>query len=174
MKFAPTFVFALLLLNLSPAPVSSVMLGLSTEQLTRDASIVARGQIVDKVSKWTADRQSIVTVVTIRLAEVYKGKPAKNTLSVEYEGGQVGDTGLLVSNIRIPSVGEDVIVFLKAKKMERLTTIYNQVGNAQGQYLIDENNTARKGNMLLLDDEDRVDYDIPLEKLVEKIKRAAE
>jgi len=63
-----------------------------------------------------------------------KGEIKQKTITIEYLGGEVGNKGLKVSDLRIPSAGENLLLFLKQNSDE----IFKVVGKAQGQYSIDQ------------------------------------
>ncbi len=88
-----------------------------------------------------------------------------------YEGGEIDGMGMRVSDVAIPRVGENVLLFLKPAKARRLETIYQNVGKAQGQYKIDQDGIARKSGYSLEGSTKDIDKNIPLKVLIEKIKR---
>jgi hypothetical protein len=76
-----------------------------------------------------------------------------------------------VSDVEIPNVGENVLLFLKPAKTRQLETIYKNVGKAQGQYIIDRNGIARKAGYHVEGSAKDIDNNMPIEVLIEKIKR---
>ena len=48
--------------------------------------------------------------------------------------------------------------------------MYSIVGNAQGKYTVDKEGIARKSGFSVISGEDMIDNNIPVEKLIEKIR----
>ena len=93
---------------------------------------------------------------------------------MEYEGGEVGEIGLKVSDQPSFTGGEEVILFLKSGKSKRDGDIYNVVGRGQGKYVVGEDGIARKKGFSIAYGEDNIDNDIPAKDLIEKIKGIAQ
>lgn len=146
----------------------ALMIGLSTEDLTRGSEAVIEGDVQDTQSRWSEDGKTIYTSVTIVIREEIKGKTAEKTIVVEHEGGEVGDTGLMVSDMAVFRKGQRVILFLKPG---RSRNVYNVVGKAQGKYDIDAEGIARKRGFTLMGGQEAVDNDIPVDTLKAKIRK---
>jgi hypothetical protein len=145
----------------------AVMLGLSTEELTRGSEAVVEGDVQDMQSHWSEDGKTIYTSVTVVIREAIKGEASEQTIVVEHEGGEVGDIGLRVSDMAVFRKGQRVILFLKPG---RSGNVYNIVGKAQGKYDIDAQGIARKRGFTLMGGQEAVDNDIPVEALKAKIR----
>ncbi len=91
-------------------------------------------------------------------------------ITVEYEGGEVGEMGLRVSDVAPLKTGEEVILFLKSGKSKIEGNVYNIVANAQGKYTIGEDGIARKYGFSVISGQDKIDYSIPADELINKIK----
>jgi len=150
----------------------AVMKGLSTEKLTRSSEMVVRGEVKEVKSYWSDDGKTIFTSATISIRDIIRGKLVQKTIVVEYPGGQVGDIGLKVSDVATFKKGEQILLFLKPAKNKRAEAedIYNIVGRAQGKYTIDSDGIAKKRGFSLADGKDAIDNNIPVDKLIEKIK----
>jgi hypothetical protein len=168
-----------LMLFLSLAPVSALMIGISTEELTRSAELVVSGKVESIESSWTADGKSIVTRATVAINETVKGQPRTERVVVEYEGGEVGGVGLKVSDISPLIKGSDVILFLKSgvsraslsgQGLDQKT--YHFVGKSQGKYTIGEDGIARKSGFSLMGGEGAVDNNISRQELIDKVRSA--
>lgn len=116
------------------------------------------------------DGSTIVTRATVVLSEVIKGEVNSNTVTVEYQGGEVGEIGLKVSDAPTLTKGEDVILFLKPDKETRVGLIRSIVGRAQGKYTIGNDGIARKMGFAVIDKKDVIDNNIPVNELVDKIR----
>lgn len=145
------------------------MTGMSTEQLAIESDTVVSGDVVDVSSHWNEGRTAIVTQATVAVRSVIRGREVSGTIVVEYPGGEVGDVGMKVSDSAQLRKGEQAILFLSGKDHGARFSI---VGKGQGAYKVGKDNVARKGGFSVRDGAGEVDYTIPVEKLIEKIKRA--
>ncbi|MCI4626877.1 MAG: hypothetical protein L3V56_13105 [Candidatus Magnetoovum sp. WYHC-5] len=177
MKRLFTLIFSICLFVNLPAVASAIMLGLSTEDMTMEAQIVIIGTAQQVEPKWTVNQGAIYTEVQVNVEEVIKGKLDTDTVVVTYLGGEIGDLGFRVSDTPTIEKGENILLFLKPdtnNQNVRSTTIKNTfqiVGSAQGKYSIDNRKMASKrGFDLIAEDDSKVDRDIPLNELIEKIK----
>ncbi|OGW46599.1 MAG: hypothetical protein A2Y66_07350 [Nitrospirae bacterium RBG_13_41_22] len=152
-------------------PLLAIMKGLGIEELTRASEAVIIGDVVSAEAQWSKDGKIIFTSVSIVISDVIKGKVPKRQIIVEYEGGEIGDIGLRVSDVPHLIKGEKVILFLKSGKSRKDGVAYNMVGKAQGKYMIDENGIARKGGFTTVDSKEVVDNNIPTEVLIDRIRR---
>jgi hypothetical protein len=150
---------------------AAIMLPLSTENLTRESELIISGDVKQVKSEWGEDKKSIFTFATVTVRETIKGKASDKTLKIMYEGGEIDGIGMKVSDVAIPNVGENVLLFLKPAKTRQLETIYKNVGKAQGQYKIDKDGIARKSGYNVEGSAKDIDNTLPIEVLIEKIKR---
>ena len=150
---------------------AAIMVSLSTENLTKESALIILGDVKHVKSEWGEDKKSIFTFATVAVQETIKGKAANKTLKIIYEGGEIDGIGMRVSDVAIPDVGENVLLFLKPAKTKHFETIYKNVGKAQGQYRIDKDGIARKAEYNLEGSAKDIDNNMPIEVLIEKIKR---
>jgi hypothetical protein len=150
---------------------SAVMHGLSTEELTRASDLVLEGVVEDVKAYWGRDRKTIFTRAVISDSYVIKGRLTQRHVEVEYEGGEIGDTGLSVSDVAPLRKGEKVILFLKAGKSMKDGHVFNIVGKGQGKYTIDRDGIARKGGFSVMGGDELIDNNIPSGELIERILR---
>lgn len=150
---------------------SALMIGLSTEELTRASEAVIRGEVEDVKAQWSEDGSTIYSSASIIIDDVIKGEIAQEKIIVEYEGGEVGDISLRVSDVSPLKKGETVILFLKSGKSKEVGVVHNIVGKAQGKYVIGKDGIARKSEFSIVSGEGLVDDNIPLDELIDKIRR---
>jgi hypothetical protein len=160
--------FLAVLLFSIPAP--AIMLGMSTEDLTKSSQTVIIGEVGDVVCQWSEDGKRIVTRATVEVDEVVKGNRNHSEIIVEYEGGEIGEIGLKVSDSPSLVSGENVILFLKEIGEARGASINNIVGKAQGKYSIGEDGIVRKTGFELLKGNNVIDNAISVDEIVGKIK----
>jgi hypothetical protein len=154
----------------SSAP--ALMRGLSTQELTNASEIVVIGEIKDVESFWSRDYRTIYTSASVVVHDVVTGNLAGTVITVEYEGGEVGGIGLNVSDMSSLSENEEVLLFLKAGQGDRGNKVYRIVGKSQGKYTIHEDGTVEKKGFTLLDGEERIDNNLPVDLLIDKIRKA--
>jgi len=147
------------------------MEGLTTEYLTRSSDLVVSGDVESATAKWSDDGKTIFTTAIVVVTEVIKGQPGSQKVDVEYPGGEVGDIGLRVSDEPVMKKGEKVVLFLKRgiKPIEK--NKYKLVGKGQGKYSIGSDGVARKEGFSLVEDTKQIDTEIPIDALIEKIRR---
>lgn len=174
-SFAIAFLCLMVMCFLS-SQASALMIGLSTKELTKTSEIVIVGKVVKIKSYWSEDGGAIFTKAFIRVQNVIKGKVEQKKIVVEYEGGEVGEVGLAVSDMPILEKGEKVILFLESKKAKNniaIKNVYEIVGNAQGKYVVCKDGIARRGGFCAVSEEDIIDdNNVPVEELINKIKEA--
>jgi hypothetical protein len=158
------------LLLLAASQATAIMMGLSTEDLTRASKIIVLGEVINVASHWNSDRTTILTSASILVKDVVKGEQLEQMITVAYEGGEVGDIGLKVSDTVPLVTGEEVLLFLKPEE-ETGANNYSIVGRAQGKYIISKDGIASKTGFSLIEGKEAVDNDIPLSDLIEKIRR---
>ena len=166
--------FLTIYLNLHIPHASAIMIGLSTEDLTRASEAVIMGDVEDAEAQWSEDGKTIFTTATVLVTDVFKGKKIERRISVEFEGGEVGDVGLKVSDVSLPKKGEKVILFLKSTIGKKGSIIFNSVGKAQGKYTVGIDGIARKSGFSLLRGKEAVTNEIPVNELIKKIKEVKE
>lgn len=171
MQFRKTpFILSILCLVFASSSAFALMLGLSTEKLTRDAEIIIAGDVEDTESYWAPDKKSIMTTAVVSIAEVLKGKPVEKKIRVLYPGGEVGDIGMRVSDEASLRKGEQVLLFLCPEKQYSSGSAYRISGRAQGTYAIGDDQIARKRGFTVTADDEHMDNTIHVETLKEKIR----
>jgi hypothetical protein len=168
-----------LVLFLFHAPLGALMLGISTEELTKSAELVVSGNVESVESSWTADGKSIVTRAIVVINETVKGQAQGDRVVVEHEGGEVGGVGLKVSDIAPLVKGSDVVLFLKGgasrtplSAQGATQRVYHLVGKSQGKYTVGDDGIARKSGFSVMGGEGAVDNNISRQELIEKVRSA--
>ena len=161
----------LLIVTLSVSPSISIMRGMGTSELTSLSDLVIRGNVESVQSYWSSDHTTIITQAVIVYNTVIRGTTREKKITVEYEGGEVGDTGLRVSDSAEIKTGEDVVLFLKGGKSRRAGQAFRIVGKAQGKYTVGSDGIARKKGFSVIDGQEMIDNNIPVQTLMEKIRK---
>lgn len=127
----------------------AAMVKVELPELTKEAEVIAIGQVVDLNSRWLGKPKTstIITDVTVAVQDVLKGNVrAGERLTVKVYGGEIGDIGLRVSEEPQFSGGEEVIIFLN----KDTDGLYRPTQLFQGKYTIEGNNI--KENNLVVDE----------------------
>ncbi|MBI1852862.1 MAG: hypothetical protein HYR85_21180 [Planctomycetes bacterium] len=151
---------------------SATVVALSTAELTEASSLVIVGRVARTQAQWTPDHQRIVTLAAVLVDDVVKGQWGRRRVIVEREGGEVGDMGLLVTDTPSFAKGERVVLFLTPAREERGQTIHHVVGEIQGKYQVDERDVAKKKDIDAVGDVGQIDFELPFDELIAKIRRA--
>ena len=160
----------LLVLCLVSTPVQAVMMGLSTEELTRSSDSVIVGQVEEVISYWSEDRKTIFSRATIRVERVIKGKTSGQTIEVEFPGGEVDGIELIISDMSKFKKGEKTLLFLGPTQAKGPRFFRNIVGKAQGKYTIGPDNRAHKEGFTIFSGREKVDNNLPLDELINRIR----
>lgn len=177
----PGLIF-MLLLGLAVSPVTGVMVKLSLFKLVSDSDAIVQGVVKDIRFTWSLDKEIILTVAELEIAETIHGDVSYQRILVQYPGGTVGDLSLSVSDMPVLEAEDRVVLFLK-----RITDpsaggnsysvamspypAFEVYGQAQGVYQVDPSGIASKqGYTLAQAGEDR-DASMPVSQLREKIGR---
>ena len=105
---------ALLLTTVGAArPAATVVVAADLGELAREARAIPRGRVVAVEGRWTDDRRTIETLVTLEVDEYLKGTLG-DTLQFRVPGGELGRFRSVVIGAPEFAVGQRVIVFLGA------------------------------------------------------------
>ena len=151
---------------------SAIMIGMGTEELTRESEVIIRGEVAEVKAQWSEDGKTIITRANIVITNIIKGETISNMITVEYEGGEIGEIGLRVSDVSPLNTGEDVILFLNKSAESRIIgDVHNIVGKAQGKYTISKDGIAEKSGFSVIGGESIIDNNISANELIDKINR---
>ena len=90
---------------------ATVLVPADLSELSRDAGAIVRGQVVATESRWTADRRSIETLVTVEVETSLKGSLG-STVQFLVPGGTLGRYRNVVIGAPAFDTGQRVVVFL--------------------------------------------------------------
>jgi hypothetical protein len=121
---------SILLLPASPA-TATVYLPADFDQMVTASVFIVHGSVVDVRSEAIADRRTIVTYVTVDVAQRLKGSPGE-AVTFLVPGGQIGRYERVVVGAPQFERGDEVVVFLSA----RGPSIPYVFGLSQGVYRI--------------------------------------
>jgi hypothetical protein len=108
-----TILAVLALCALAAPATATVLIPADLAELARDARVIARGQVVAVDARWTDDRRTIETIVTLETENYLKGELGE-TLQFRVPGGTMGRYRNIVMGAPQFVVGQRVVVFLGA------------------------------------------------------------
>jgi len=94
-------------------PRATVVVAADLGELARDARAIPRGRVVAVEGRWTDDRRTIETLVTLEVDGYLKGSLG-DTLQFRVPGGELGRYRRIVVGAPEFAVGQRVILFLGA------------------------------------------------------------
>ncbi|MQA28261.1 MAG: hypothetical protein GEU82_00270 [Luteitalea sp.] len=103
-----------LALSVAASPRATVLIPADVGELARDARAIARGVVVSVDGRWTDDRRTIETIVTLETEAYLKGGFGE-TLQFRIPGGSLGRYRNIVVGAPQFTPGQRVIVFLGAR-----------------------------------------------------------
>lgn len=125
-------VFALLLAGLSlfPVPAHATQVAYrSLESLGADSPVVVRGEVSGVRTYWNDARTRILTEVSVRVSDRFKGAPSGEVRIVQM-GGVLDGVRMTVAGALQWQAGEDVVLFLE----DSLPGRYRVAGFSQGRF----------------------------------------
>lgn len=108
------------------------------QKLTVSSDLIIVGKVVKQNSQWNETKTRIFTEVSVNTDEYLKGKSEDKQIVITKPGGEVGDVGELYSHVPEFVKDEEVLLFLKRDKENKL--VVNK--GTQGKYTIRSNNDS--------------------------------
>ena len=139
---ATAFLF-LALIFFSPVSSFALMIEKGAEELAQDAKVIVQGE-VKSVRSYKGINGVIYTRASVVVSDVIKGKNIKKNITVEYEGGEVGDVGVFVEDEPTLEKDEQVLLFLTNSFWRK--NVYYIVGGVLGKYAICPDDTVMIGS----------------------------
>lgn len=103
-----------LVVHLATPASATVVIPADLGELSRDALAIVRGRVAAVDPRWTADRRTIETIVTLEVESYLKGAFGP-TLQFSVPGGELGRFRSIVVGAPGFAVDERVVVFLGAR-----------------------------------------------------------
>jgi hypothetical protein len=120
-----------MLLVLSVPARATVIIPADLGELSHDAFAIVRGRVAAVDPRWTADRRTIETIVTLEVETYLKGTFGP-TMQFSVPGGELGRFRSIVVGAPAFAVDQRVVVFLGA----RGPTVPHVVGFSQGVFRV--------------------------------------
>ena len=103
-----------LMLGLSSALSATVLIPSDFREIVSGSQIIVHGRVSEVRAEWTEGRRRIESVVTLAPSSVYRGTAAR-TVTFRVPGGQIGRYKSVTVGAPEFRVGEEVVLFLKAR-----------------------------------------------------------
>ena len=118
---------------------ATTVLHIDVDFLLNKAMLIFEGEVVSSEARWDCNNTSITTFITFRVKDIIKGEHQSLTVTVGFLGGTVGETGLEVSTMVYPPVGENGIYFLENPGQQLVNPL---VGWGQGHFRVKEDSNG--------------------------------
>jgi hypothetical protein len=128
-----TVTLSLLAALVAAAPPAGALtvLPATFEELVRESVAVVHGRVRDVDGRWTADRRTIESTITLDVYDAFKGTEQATTTFV-VPGGEAGGRRLVMPGAPTFRVGDEVVVFLRG----RAPSLPRPVGLSLGVYRV--------------------------------------
>jgi len=123
----------LVFFSMPQALFATTVLQVDVDFLLNKAMLIFEGEVVSSQAKWNQDKTNITTFITFRVKDVIKGEIQSSTVVLGFLGGIVGETGLQVSAMVYPPVGETGIYFFENPGRQLVNPL---VGWGQGHFRV--------------------------------------
>lgn len=130
-RFVPQALILFIALVAASFVQASTAEKLSFDRLIGEADLIVKGRVEELKTRQAPDRRSVTTVVTVAVANQFKGAKV-SSITIEQPGGSMGEVAQGVPGLPEFSAGEDVIVFLKRQR----SGAYSIVGGKQGKFTV--------------------------------------
>jgi hypothetical protein len=116
---------------LSSTAGATVLVPADLTELTRDATAIVHGRVVDVRAEWTEGRRAIDTYVTVAVATYLKGDLG-SAVTLRVPGGRMGAYRSFIVGAPIFNVGDEVVLFLGSQG----PSVPYVLGLSQGVYRV--------------------------------------
>jgi len=157
------FILSIITLFTTVSPVAGLMTEITVEDLTREADVIAIGNVEEVNSRWSLTGATVYTYTTLSVEEYIKGNEGQGTLTIITEGGCALGFCVWVEDTPTFTKNEAVLVFLKKTGKE-----YSVPGWAQGKYIIENGGVRSEWDNKtepLVEFRKRIQDSIPLQEI---------
>lgn len=116
---------------------ATIMVPLPVEDLSQRAELILHGTVQSKACLKDADG-NIITRISFKVSEVWKGNLTTNTFTIIHGGGTVDGLTTVVAGQAEYQIGEEVVVFLRLNERGEGVSI----GLAQGKFRVWKNDAT--------------------------------
>ena len=131
---------ALILIALGCAPIAyqseaTTVVAMNFDTMVNQSSFIVEGDVVDVSSEWSADGATIYTYVTLGSIQVVHGGVTGDSVTLQFEGGRVGDDVITVIGSPTFEVGARELLFVRNNGV----AVSPIVGFFQGRFKVIDN-----------------------------------
>ncbi len=124
--------FAVLMLAVSAQSVASTILKVDFDVVVNASEIIFQGQAISKSVRSLPNGRPM-TFITFNITDLIKGRYASKTIELGFSGGKINDRTMVVSDLKMPEVGEEGVYFVESTTRRLVNPLY---GWHQGHYLV--------------------------------------
>lgn len=132
-----TIIFFAVLIFLSLIPISyghaAGIREVTMDEMLQESQFVFEGRVV-AITAQKNNQNRIHTYVTFEIEEIIKGTCPRDTITLSFLGGTVGEETMAVSDMAFPQVGEHGIYFVESLERSQVHPLY---GWSQGHFLVE-------------------------------------
>ena len=102
----------LALLSAPPVPVPTIVVPMFHSEIVRDAELIVIGTVTGAASRYEDGRQTIRTYVDLKQLTFAKGGMPSDTLTLRFDGGQVGNDRIEVGSMPRLELGKRYLLYV--------------------------------------------------------------
>lgn len=128
------FFFCLMFSPFSVYHISaSTVLKIDFNHAVNGSELIFDGTVISEETRLSPINGKPFTYLTFKIIDVIKGSYASPTIEIGYMGGKVGEVTLIITDMRMPKIGERGIYFVESLSAQQ---IHPLIGWQQGHYLV--------------------------------------
>ncbi|MDX8390518.1 MAG: hypothetical protein R8M38_08515 [Mariprofundaceae bacterium] len=128
-----------LLLLFSLPVCASTVVKVTLQQAVAGSELIFEGRVLSKVSRTHSASGMPFSWFTFEVLDVVKGSYRQPTIELGFMGGSVDGASSLISDLKMPKVGERGIYFVESLARQQVHPLF---GWSQGHYLVRKNSTT--------------------------------
>lgn len=138
MRLSLIAIWACLLLISIPYGHASSVRQVTMDEMLQQCQFVFEGKVLALEARENSHKR-IHTYVTFEITDIIKGEYPNDTITLSFLGGTIGDLTMVVSDMKIPRVGERGIYFVESLERSQVHPLY---GWSQGHFLVKSDETG--------------------------------
>jgi len=129
------FILIFWLVGISQSSAGTV-LKIDFNSAVNGSELIFEGTVISKETRISPISRIPFTYLNFKIIDVIKGSYSDPTIEIGFMGGSLGDETLIVSDMRMPKIGERGIYFVESLSKQQ---IHPLIGWQQGHYLVISN-----------------------------------
>ncbi|MBK7851895.1 MAG: IPT/TIG domain-containing protein [Bacteroidetes bacterium] len=140
-------IFSLVISFSSIAADQCMLLPITVQKRTQEASLIVEAEVLSSQSFWTKNHDMIYTIHHLKIYKLFKGNPSLTEFDILTEGGTVGLDKVEITSSLSLFPGQQGVFFCNVSKLDKKlkptggNTLYDAYGSEQGfiEYNVVEN-----------------------------------